>query len=204
MNSYSQLGQDLWVLNSTNYKTCGYFIFIGSNEPININNTYLLENKYSWNGICIDANPNLIKKSIEKRSKNTHINNSVLYSVCDKEIDFKICINHGISGIVNEFDNIHDRSEFTDIIKLKTTTLENVLEKYNAPIDIDYISIDTEGSEYEIIKNFNFNKYNVKLFTIEHNFESEKRDNIFKLLSNNNYTRVEAEVQYPYAYNNNK
>jgi len=202
--SYSQLGQDIWVLDSTNYKTNGYFVDIGANDPININNTYLLENKYNWKGICIEPQPILFKKCRNIRAKSTIVDNSILFSENDKIIDFKICKSNGLSGIVSEFDNIHNRSQYTNIIKMKTITLENILEKYNAPIDIDYISIDTEGSEYEIIKNFDFNKYNVKLFTIEHNFESEKRDNVFKLLSNNNYTRVEQDKQYPYAWKNNE
>ncbi len=47
-------------------------------------------------------------------------------------------------------------------------------KKYDAPADINYISIDTEGSEFEILKDFNFTKYRFNLITIEHNYSSTR------------------------------
>ena len=64
----------------------------------------------------------------------------------------------------------------------------DLLEKYNAPKYIDYLSIDTEGSEYEILKNFDFEKYVFKIITIEHNYTS-MRDKIFTLLTSKGYKR---------------
>ena len=69
--------------------------------------------------------------------------------------------------------------------------MNDLLHLYNAPTDIDYISLDTEGSEYDILKTFNFEKYNVKCFTVEHAF-TENRQSIYDLLIKNNYTRVNA------------
>jgi hypothetical protein len=62
--------------------------------------------------------------------------------------------------------------------KLKSISLNSLIKKYQLGKNIDYISIDTEGNELDIIKNFNFNKYNVKIFTIEHNFK-KKIEKIF-------------------------
>lgn len=56
MEKYSQCGQDLLVLKFLNYKTNGYFLDIGCGYPITINNTYLLEKNYEWNGISLDIN----------------------------------------------------------------------------------------------------------------------------------------------------
>ena len=193
---YSQLGQDLWVLEETNYKKNGFFVDIGCNEPININNTYLLEQKYNWTGICIEPLKKLFEKSKKLRSKRTIIDNSLLFSESGKIVDFKIA--GAISGIVETLDSCHDRKNFTNHQKLETITLNNLLHKYNAPKNIDYISVDTEGSEFEILKNFNFNNYNVKLFSIEHNFDKEKREKIYNLLKQNNYTRIDQDKQYPY------
>ena len=55
---------------------------------------------------------------------------------------------------------------------------------------IDYISIDTEGSEYETLKNFNFEKYSFRFITCEHMYVQKKRENIFKLLNSNGYERI--------------
>ena len=73
---------------------------------------------------------------------------------------------------------------------MKTITLNDLIAENTDKKSIDYISIDTEGSEYEIIKNFDFNKYAVEIFTIEHNYIKEKRDKIYDLLIKNNYVRV--------------
>ena len=51
---YGQATQDKFVLNILKEKKNGYFLEIGSNHPININNSYLLESKYGWRGIMIE------------------------------------------------------------------------------------------------------------------------------------------------------
>ena len=68
-----------------------------------------------------------------------------------------------------------------------------MLDKYNAPSLIDYISIDTEGSEYDILLNHDFSKYNFSVVTVEHNF-TDQRDKIFKLLSKNGYKHKYEEL----------
>ena len=65
-----------------------------------------------------------------------------------------------------------------------------MFEDHKAPNYIDYISLDTEGSEYKILEQLNFNKYNVGIFTIEHNFMEQKRKKINNLLTKRNYIRV--------------
>jgi FkbM family methyltransferase len=73
--------------------------------------------------------------------------------------------------------------------KVETITLEDLLNKYDAPHEIGYLSIDTEGSEYEILENFDFNKYKIKVISIEHNF-SKTRELLFDLLIQNGFVRV--------------
>jgi len=74
MNSFSQLGQDLWVLNKLNHKQNGFFIEIGAHNGIDLSNTYLMETEYSWKGICVECNKNIIQEL--KKNRNCH--------VCDK------------------------------------------------------------------------------------------------------------------------
>ena len=72
---------------------------------------------------------------------------------------------------------------------MNTITLNDLLKKYNAPKNIDYLSIDTEGSEFEILKSFDFSKYNISIITCEHNYSLDRK-NIFNLLVRNGYERV--------------
>jgi hypothetical protein len=77
--------------------------------------------------------------------------------------------------------------------KVETVTLERLLKEYKAPRKIDYLSIDTEGSEYEILKNFDFNQYQFGCISIEHNF-TPQRLNIYELLILNGYRQVYSEI----------
>jgi hypothetical protein len=70
-----------------------------------------------------------------------------------------------------------------------------LFEKYNLK-EVDYISIDTEGNEFEILKDFNFNKFKVKIFTVEHNFDSIKRKKIRSLLKANGYKNKYKYISY--------
>jgi hypothetical protein len=68
-------------------------------------------------------------------------------------------------------------------------SLEDLLLSNNAPYHIDYLSIDTESSEYEILNAFDFSKYHNEVITCEHNF-TKSRKKIYNLLVNNGYKRV--------------
>ena len=71
---------------------------------------------------------------------------------------------------------------------VKTISLLDLLDKHGAPRDIDFISIDTEGSEFEILSKFDFDKYKFKTIAVEHNF-TPLRNDIFSLLTANGYVR---------------
>ena len=70
-----------------------------------------------------------------------------------------------------------------------TISLGDLLNFYKAPREIDYLSIDTEGSEYEILSAFDFAKYKIKIITVEHNW-TDNRKKIFDLLLSNGYQQV--------------
>jgi len=56
--SMSQAGQDLWVYGEVfNQKRNGYFLDVGAHDGVHLSNTYLLEKKYRWKGICVEGNP---------------------------------------------------------------------------------------------------------------------------------------------------
>jgi FkbM family methyltransferase len=184
----SQIGQDKWVLIRTRFKRGGYFLDIGAADGLYLSNTYILEKKYEWKGICVEP-ANKIRDL--RKNRKCIIENSCIYSKSGKLVEFQV--DDEISGIKEYFDGAHKRNG--KIIQVKTITLKDLLKKYNSPKVIDYLSIDTEGSEYEIIKNFPFKDYEVKLITIEHNAHSGKKEDIkkmediFSLLTKNGFLR---------------
>ena len=174
INSTSQLGQDLWVIDTLNYKENGFFIDIGALDGVTHSNTFLLENKYNWNGICVEANPFVLHMLSSNR--NCMCVNALLYSKpnilvdfhCGNELSFFSNPNRNID--INNFKSyLKQKNVDYHKIKMKTTTTSKILDIYNAPYVIDYISCDTEGTEIEILKAFPFDDYHVNTITIEHN-----------------------------------
>jgi FkbM family methyltransferase len=194
--SYSQFGQDFFVLDLFKGMHNGFFLDSGASNGIRANNTYLLETSYDWKGICIEPNEQYYEELRINRS--CHHINCCLYNK-DCEVDFVNAFTLG--GILNEYDPWHlgFAKKVIDIplevngqpktVKKPALTLKTILKKFNAPKIIDYWSLDTEGSELTILKSFPFDEYSFKVLTVEHNY-LPARNAIRKFLESHNYTRV--------------
>jgi FkbM family methyltransferase len=185
---YSQLEQDKWVNSVLGNKQDGFFIELGASNGVELSNTLFFERFLDWNGICIEPNPKF-KDELSKNRK-CHICNFCVSSIDDREIDFSVC---GYESGAVETAGPFTKSE--DVIKVKTKTMESILKMYNAPSVIDYLSLDVEGHEYEILKTFPFDKYIIKCITVEHNEPhtgSEMRYKIRDILVKNGYVFVKG------------
>jgi FkbM family methyltransferase len=191
--SKSQISQDLLVLYFSQSKKNGYFVEIGAADGFHLSNTCFLE-IYGWQGIIIEPLPWWHQKIRERKC---HIDLRCVYEKSNSKLTFEnVFGNPELSGVTEDLDqdnNVILRKNSTKL-EVDTISLNDLLEEYKAPNKIDYISIDTEGSEFKILKNFNFKKYDVKIFTVEHNFIESKRNNIFELMSANNYVRVFKKI----------
>lgn len=161
----SQAGQDYWIINEVfNKKKEGYFVDIGAADGVNISNTYILEKKYGWNGVCVEANPEFYKKLTINR-------NVPCINICvgEKEEEVEFIISGLDGGIKNLLSNSHIKKNSTksQTRKMISKPLEAILKDVNAPSVIDYLSIDIEGAEYYALKNFPFHKYTFRAITIE-------------------------------------
>jgi FkbM family methyltransferase len=184
--SYSQLNQDNNVLEFFNHKKNLYFLDIGANDGISLSNTYKLEKGYNWKGICSEPLPRLYNDL--KKYRNVHIDTNAVYSKSGLTLDFIVADDHMLSGITDcigaHKDNIGNNKKN---IKVKTITLDKLLKKYKSPKIIHYMSLDTEGSEHEILKSVNYKNNKFLYINVEHNYEEPKRTEIRKLLENNGY-----------------
>lgn len=195
MESYSQLNQDIKVIEFYNHMKNGFFIEIGAHNGIHLSNTYLLEKDYDWKGFCIEPLPD---KFIELKNNRPN----------------SICIDKAIfneSGLILNFSNCDTGSGITDYIdchlylkespqiKVETALLNDLLEKYNAPSFIEYLSVDTEGTEYEIFKSINYEKYTFGMIHTEHNGVEPKRTMIKDFLISKGYIYI-GENQWDDEY----
>ena len=85
--------------------------------------------------------------------------------------------------------NSKSRNKIINKIKVKTISLNDLINIEFNNSGPSYISIDTEGSEYDILESFDFNNFKPKVFTIEHNY-SKLEKQIDELLEKNNFKRV--------------
>jgi FkbM family methyltransferase len=180
---YSQAGQDEWIVDFFQSKKNGFFLDVGANDGININNTYFLEKELGWNGICIEADPNIFKNLIVNR-KCSCIN--VAISNDSKRIHF---LPDGLSG--REFDS-------PTSIKIHTKTLKEVLDGNNSPKIIDYLSLDIEGMELKALEGFPFDEYKIITLTVEHNLylgKKEYKEKIKKFLEIRGYLLYKENVE---------
>lgn len=178
----------------------GYFLEAGAHDGIGDSTTYVLE-QAGWAGLCVE--PSAAFHGLEL-SRKCHIDNRALWNEDDAEIDFREIEGNQIelSGIEGQFRDNWDRSQYKfRIVRKKTVTLPTLLKKYWAPELIDFFSLDTEGSEFEILVVHDFDKYNFRYLCVENNGNLKKRDNTHDLLFMYNYKlidRNEAEDWFKY------
>lgn len=186
--SYSQLGQDLEVIKFYNNKENGFFIEIGASDGITLSNTYLLETQYKWKGICCEPIPNNFKNLVKNRP-NSICYDKAVYNSSGLTVNFDIANSCELySGVSNHIDchkSLVDENKET--IQVQTISLLDVLNNTNAPLFIEYMSLDTEGTEFEILKNFDFEKYTFGLIDVEHNYYEPRRTEIKNLLLSKGY-----------------
>lgn len=187
----SQLGADKWILSKVS-STPGFFLDVGAADGFTISNTLLLEEN-GWKGIAVDAFP----RNFEKRT-NTIVESAVVAAKKGELVDFLVPTHYrdfsGITRNLGKHKEVLSQVE-TQTVSRETSLLSDILDKHNAPLTIDYMNLDIEGSEYEILSTFPFDKYTIKYITVEHNFEEPKRTQIYDLLKSKGYER-EKEVEW--------
>lgn len=180
MKTYSQVEQDLFVLDFLNYKTEGFFLDIGAHNGISLSNTYLLEKEYNWNGLCVELNKELFKILNKKR---TCFKSDLVITNYNGKCDFN---ENDFLGHINNNNGNYN-----------CTTIEKLLKDNSCLKIIDYFSLDVEGHEYEILNTFLYDEYEFKVLTVEHNkyvHGEELKNKIYNLLNSKGYTRIKEDV----------
>jgi FkbM family methyltransferase len=185
LTSYkSEYCQDLWVLAMTNSKKNGYFVEFGASNGIDASNTWLLENKFQWQGIL--AEPSKSNFEILGRNRNCKLDPRAVWDKSNELLLFCERDENYLSSVKSEANSGSVREEYS----VSSVSLNDLLDEHSAPKIIDYVSIDVEGSELRILESFfKINKYEVKLFTVEHNWRDDKKQ-IIDLMRLNNYENV--------------
>jgi FkbM family methyltransferase len=183
MKYYSQIGQDeYYIQHISKGKRNGVYLDIGANDGQFGSNTATLEYEYGWTGLCIEANPKLIEPLSINRPNSTIVHKAVWKELCNVQIEvplkFKKTIPGDQLGRITGIEDLDQRNERyfkkqfdkgTEVFSVQADTVTNIIKEHmNFPAVIDYMSLDTEGSEMEALESIDFNNIDIKFMTIEH------------------------------------
>lgn len=193
LSSRAQLQQDVFAACFYGFKNAGYFVEFGATDGKSLSNTYLLEKKYEWHGILAEPAKGWHSKLRKNRSCN--IVDSCIWVETGQKMEFSEAQKGEFSTLSNFLTSeLHAKKRINArSYVVETITLNDLLSELNAPSEIDYLSIDTEGSEYEILKSFDFTKYQINLVTVEHNY-SQNREAIRDLLEFQGFAKVRDDL----------
>lgn len=174
---FSQYGQDKYVLEYFNNKKDGFFIDIGAYNGVTFSNTLRMEN-LGWKGICIEPNPDMFKKVCRTRKCAKY---NVALDTANTEKEFTKITGYCavLSGIKDEYcpehterikKELEELGGSMDTINVKTMTFDTLMSDFKDIPVIDYISIDTEGNEFKILKSIDFSKYDIRVVSVENNY----------------------------------
>ncbi len=157
----------------------GFYVDVGAHDGVSINNTLYFEETNQWTGINIEPIKKVFDKLIVNRPSNINLN----CAVCNNDGETEFLCNTGytemISGIKDTFDDRHfqrlysenvEMGSTTEVILVNTKRLETIFDEHHVS-HVNYLSVDVEGAEFEVIKSINFGKVFIDVIGFENNYD---------------------------------
>lgn len=167
INSYSQYQEDL-ILDAIFRKDDGFYVDIGANDPEKFSNTYRFYLR-GWTGINIEPQPKKIALFESKRQKDINLNLGI--DTEPSELDFYNLKTDTLSTFDEALAKNHCnrfKTEIEEIIPVKVDRLDQVFKDHLPPsVEIDFMSIDTEGFDTKVIMSNDWEKYRPRVVVIE-------------------------------------
>ena len=197
---HSQNGEDYLLSSFFGFKQQGFYVDVGAFDGVHLSNTLTFEQQ-GWLGICIEPNPDYFARCQQARPRSTCIHAACISDPSVDAISFYQEELGLLSGTTSDRDyDIQARYqkrglEFTGFnqIQVPATTLNTLLSSYVPPQSkIDFISIDVEGTELDVLRGLDLNRFRPRVLVIEANSESSKQHLNQYLVEQNRY--IEART----------
>lgn len=189
MDYVSHVGQDRWVAEVLDQKREGYFLDFGAFDGVIISNTLYLERELGWRGICVEPNPRYYPNVCAER-RVISVNNA-LWPVSGEIVNLVDA--HGLSSL-EAYAGSDKHAEIRakcPSVPIETLNPTQLLDRFKAPPVIDYLSLDVEGCEFEILSAIDLDRYKILLMTIEHNHQELKKSRIREYVAARGYGVVQ-------------
>jgi FkbM family methyltransferase len=200
IESFSQFGEDLFIAQyfPPHYK--GICIDIGATDGVGLSNTYYFEQR-GWKAICVEANPAMIPALKKIRVNAVHC---AVGQYNNREVDFNVVTladgnQTAISGLELDQRLMQSHAYLSpqvSIVKVQERTLDNIIADFDWVTHIDFISIDTEGTELAVLKGLDISRWNVKMFCIENNYNEPEIEQYLALFGYRKIRRHEVNDFY--------
>ena len=167
----------------------------GATNGIDLSNTALLERSFEWNGIV--AEPARSWHADLQRNRRCVIDPRCVWSRSGETMTFTETAEaeySTVSQFAGQRDGHQDRRRAGTEYEVETVSLNDLLDQHAAPGPIDYLSVDTEGSEYEILSAFDFSRHEISVLTVEHSNDPIRRNQLLQLLSRHGFCRVLEQI----------
>jgi len=192
--SRSQLRQDLFVLSQLDMKRGGYFVEFGAADGETLSNTHLLEKEFGWNGVL--AEPAQSFHNHLKKTRTCDIDTRLIWETSGVTVSFaenRELLRSAMESPVrtSKKRSRHLQRRYT----VETVSLLDLLRQHGSPSHIDYLSIDVEGAEFQILQRFDFSEYEFGLISVEHAYRKDRAE-ILDLLSAHGYQRVFEHISW--------
>ena len=204
--TYSMFGEDEFIKNYFKNKLNGFYIDVGCYHPLDGNNTHLLYKK-GWNGINLDINFYSIELFNFLRKKDINIHSGISKKKDKLTMYYRKEINM-LNTLDKKMAKIHFRNGFKER-NVQVNTLNFFISKYFKKLGkIDFLNIDAEGGELNVLKSLNIKQYKPQLICIEihnsknmydTNYNYLKSSNIYKYLINKKY-KVVWKKKYSFIF----
>jgi len=189
----AQLFQDAFVLWALDGQTKGYFVEIGAGDGITLSNTWLLEKKWDWNGLLVEPNP-ANEESLEQNRTAT-VDTRCIAAETGNVVSFACTDIPEFSHMISARDDFHSDTTSRDVeqvLERQTVSLTDLFQEHRVPNQVDYLSVDIEGMELEALSSCDFDRYDIKVITVEHNYREDTQQ-IIELLRQKGFVLVFPE-----------
>ena len=189
----------------------GVFMDIGAHDGVSLNNTLYFEKSNDWRGINVEPIPQVYDQLVANRPQSININ----CAVCNRNGTAQFICNTGYTEMLSGLKDAYHPKHFerlnhenqtmggtTQYIDVKTRTVESICDEHEIT-HINYMSIDVEGAEFDVIKSINFDKVFIDVIEFENNY-ADAGEVIVKYLEEKGYVIIHVSIDIFMIHKNSK
>ena len=189
--AYGQILQDLWVLYELDLHQGGYFVEFGAHDGRTHSNTKLLEDRFGWTGILAEPNPDL--SEVLRAERRATVDTRCVWDSSGGHVALLLTEDSELSTVAGHAErDLHTAARAATAVRevaVPTVSLDDLLDDHAAPASLDFLSVDTEGTELRVLEAFSFERHRPRLVAVEHNGRADQEQGLDALMADRGYER---------------